>query len=205
MRITGGIWKSRKIVTKNSDKIRPTTDRIRESLFSILESSHVIDLQNIRVLDLFAGTGALGFESLSRGAKYCLFVENSAEARMIILRNTEILNASDCSKIYRRDAMRLGVLSGNIGLDFNLIFLDPPYGRSLGEKALISARKGHWFARDAMIVLEESEKAVINVPEGFKEIDRRFYGNTMLIFMILECVFFTRNHTPSNIFAIKSL
>ena len=161
--------------------IRPTSDRLRESLFNVLVHAYGDTVEGARVLDLFAGTGALGFEALSRGAGFALLVDDGTEARGIIRENQMALGLAGFSRIFRRDATKLGPITGMA--PFGLVFCDPPYRKGLGEKALASAREGGWLASDALIVLEEAADAEITLPEGFEELDRRDYGETQVRFL----------------------
>lgn len=174
MRIVAGKFRGKHLATPEDASIRPTADRVRESIFDILSSRLGPNFDGLRVLDLFAGTGALGLEALSRGASGVVLVETGAEARGLIRDNIEALGAGGVAKLLRRDATALGV-SGTMGA-FDLIFLDPPYGHGLGEKALVSAREGGWIAPDATIILEEAREAVVTLPAGFALDDRREYG-----------------------------
>lgn len=151
--------------------LRPTSDRVRESLFSMLTHHDVIT--GARVLDLFAGTGALGLEALSRGAREVCFVENGRVGQRLISENIAKLRVEDEVTLMRNDATRLGPWPN---APFDLIFLDPPYGKGMGQKALAAARTGGWLAPGAMIVWEES--APMQPPEGFSRIDTRKYGDT---------------------------
>lgn len=151
--------------------LRPTSDRVRESLFSMLMHHDVI--VGARVLDLFAGTGALGFEALSRGAQEVCFVENGRVGLGLIAENIKKLRITDGTTILRSDATRLGQ---NVQAPFDLIFLDPPYGKGVGQTALLAAHAGGWCAQNAMIVWEEN--APMNAPAGFERIDKRKYGAT---------------------------
>lgn len=151
--------------------LRPTSDRVRESLFSMLTHHDVIE--DARVLDLFAGTGALGLEALSRGAQHVTFVENGRVGQRLIAENIAKLRLKKHAVVLRSDATRLGTSPAS---PYNLVFLDPPYGRQMGEKALISALAGGWIALDAMIVWEEN--APMNAPNGFTRLDTRKYGDT---------------------------
>ncbi|AXI43857.1 16S rRNA (guanine(966)-N(2))-methyltransferase RsmD [Sulfitobacter sp. SK011] len=151
--------------------LRPTSDRVRESLFSMLTHHDVII--GARVLDLFAGTGALGLEALSRGAKDVCFVENGRVAQRLITQNIEKLRAKAEATLMRNDATSLGAW---IAAPFDLVLLDPPYGKGMGQLALTAVRDGGWLAPDAMIVWEEN--APMNAPHGFKRIDKRKYGDT---------------------------
>jgi 16S rRNA (guanine966-N2)-methyltransferase len=181
MRIVGGRFGGRTLSAPKSQAIRPTSDRLREALFNVLAHSYGDPVAGARVLDLFAGTGALGLEALSRGAAFVLFVDDRAEARALIRGNVDALGAGGASKIFRRDATRLGP-SGPVD-SFSLVFLDPPYGRGLAEKALAAARDGGWLTPGALIVVEEAADAVFQPPEGFEEVDRREYGDTVLVFL----------------------
>lgn len=165
-----------------SQAVRPTADRLRESLFDILAHGYGDPITSARVLDLFAGTGALGLETVSRGASFALFVDDGAEARALIRGNVESLGLGGVTKIFRRDATNLG--SAHPNEPFSLIFLDPPYGHGLAEKALASARAGGWFTPDALIVVEESTGA-FKPPTGFEEIERRAYDDTEFTFLRL--------------------
>lgn len=179
MRIVAGTYKGAKLAAPKGQSVRPTSDRVRESLFNILD--HSIDdfvLEGARVLDLFAGTGALGLEALSRGAKYCLFIENTASARGIIRENVEALSLTGATRIWRRDATGLGP-AGNLE-PFDLVFCDPPYGKGLGEQALKSAYDGGWIKPGGIAVLEERSGVEIEISQGFDELDARTYGDTQI-------------------------
>lgn len=182
MRIVGGKFRGRAIASPQHEGLRPTSDRVREAVFNILE--HGIeggDVQGKRVIDLFAGTGALGLEALSRGADYCLFVEEAAEARALIRTNVEALALMGVTRMFRRDATDLGP-AGNME-PYGLAFLDPPYGKGLGEKALIALREGKWLTPSAIAVLEERDGVPIDIPAGFTEADRRSWGDTQVLFL----------------------
>lgn len=181
MRVVGGRLRSRPIAGPKGEGLRPTADRLRESLFNILAHGYGNPVEGARVLDLFAGTGALGIEALSRGASYVLFVDDGVEARSLLRNNTEQLGLGGTSRIFRRDATKLGAA---YPLEpFTLAFLDPPYGKGLAEKALVSARVGGWLTKDALIVVEEATSAKFTAPEGFDELERRAYDDSELIFL----------------------
>ena len=182
MRIVGGKWRGQPLARPKNNLTRPTSDRTREALFSILTALTDFSFSTMRVLDLFAGTGALGFEALSRGAAYCLFVDDNAAARGLIRDNMEQLQANGVSKIFRRDATRLGACPANIDA-FDLVFVDPPYGKGLAEKALLSALTGGWISSNALIIVEEDKRSKFAPPTGFYETDRRQYGDTEIIFL----------------------
>src|SRR5215213_5989233 len=158
MRIVGGRLRGRVLAAPKSQAIRPTADRLRESLFDILMHAYNDPVSGARVLDLFAGTGALGFEALSRGAKFAQFVDDGAEARALLRQNVEALGLAAITRIFRRDATKLGPV--HPVEPFSLVFLDPPYGKGLAEKALTSAREGGWLTDAALIVIEETVDAL---------------------------------------------
>ena len=180
MRIVAGKFRSASIEAPKGLDTRPTSDRVRQALFNVLEhgAPHV-EFEGCRVLDLFAGSGALGIEALSRGATFALFIEDSADARAAIRRNVEALNLTGISKIFRRDATTLG--PAQTLAPFDLIFCDPPYGKGLGEKSLQSAVEGGWAAVGAVVVLEERAGVETLLPGAFEIIDRRDYGETQII------------------------
>ncbi|MDG1430318.1 MAG: 16S rRNA (guanine(966)-N(2))-methyltransferase RsmD [Paracoccaceae bacterium] len=180
MRIIAGEFRGRALAAVGKGDagahLRPTTDRVRESLFNVLVGGSYGDpITNARVLDLFAGTGALGLEALSRGAQHVTFVDDGRKAQDLLRQNIELCRASTSTKIFRSDVKRLGA---NKGEPYNLIFLDPPYGKGLGEQALALAFKHGWVADDALIVWEES--AEIEVPEQLELFDKRKYGDTRI-------------------------
>jgi 16S rRNA (guanine966-N2)-methyltransferase len=180
MRIVAGKFRGARIEAPKGLATRPTSDQVRQALFNVLEhGAPAVAFEGARVLDLFAGSGALGLEALSRGARFCLFIEESAAARAAIRRNVEALGLTGATKIWRRDATRLGP-AGTMQL-FDLIFCDPPYGQGLGEGALASAAEGGWVRAGAIAVLEERAAAVIAWPAPFEEIDRRRYGDTTIV------------------------
>lgn len=178
MRIVGGAFRGRELATPRDHSIRPTTDRTREALFNVLAHRFGNRLEGARVLDLFAGTGALGIEALSRGAAQCLFIEESAQGRGLIRDNVEALGLQGRTKIFRRDATQLGDV-GTIQ-PFTLLLADPPYGKGLGEKALRSARDGGWLGQEALCVVEEAASANFAPVAGFSVIDERSYGETVI-------------------------
>jgi 16S rRNA (guanine966-N2)-methyltransferase len=179
VRIVGGDWRGRRLTPPRTDAIRPTSDRLRESLFNVLAHAYDDAVEGARVLDLFAGTGALSFEALSRGAAYALLVDEGAEARSVIRANIEGLGAEGVTRLFRRDATKLGE-AGPAGR-FSLIFCDPPYGRDLAPAALTSAASGGWLAPGALVIVEESVTATVTLPEGFTETERRTYGETLVV------------------------
>ena len=181
MRIVGGRLRGRALAAPKSQGIRPTADRLRESLFNILMHAYADPISGARVLDLFAGTGALGLEAISRGAAFALFVDDGAEARALLRQNVEALSLAAVARIFRRDATKLG--PAHPVEPFSLAFLDPPYGKGLAEKALTSARDGGWLTDDALLVVEEAADAGFKAPEGFDEIERRRYDDTEFVIL----------------------
>jgi 16S rRNA (guanine966-N2)-methyltransferase len=180
MRIVAGTLRGRAIAVPKHEGLRPTSDRVRESLFNIL--AHGIEgfaVPGARVIDLFAGTGALGLEALSRGAAFCLFVEESPEARALIRANIELFALTGVTRIFRRNATDLGP-AGPVS-PFTLAFLDPPYGQGLGESALASLAEGGWLLPGAVVVLEERASAMIQWPQRFRANDKRTYGDTQIL------------------------
>jgi 16S rRNA (guanine966-N2)-methyltransferase len=181
MRVVGGRLKGRNIASPASNAIRPTQDRLRESLFNILVHAYANPIDGARVLDLFAGTGALGIEAVSRGAKFVLFMDNGAEARALLRNNVEALGLGGVTKVYRRDATNLG--PAHPMEPFSLVFLDPPYGKGLAGKALTSVREGGWLVPDALVVVEEATAAALAAPDGYDELERRTYDDTEFVFL----------------------
>ena len=179
MRIIGGNRRGLRLAEVGEGDVaahlRPTSDRVRESIFNLLINAHGNPVTGARVLDLFAGTGALGLEALSRGAAEVTFVDDGAKAATLIRANIAKMKAEGETRILRQDATRIGP---NPGAPFTLVFLDPPYGKSLGEAALSAAQKGGWIAPGAMIVWEEGTAPT--PPEGFTLLDQRRYGDTFV-------------------------
>jgi 16S rRNA (guanine966-N2)-methyltransferase len=186
MRIVGGRFKAKRLAVPGAAgggeaHLRPTSDRVRESLFNLLAHGRYGDPpppEGRRVLDLFAGTGALGLEALSRGAARTVFIDDFAASRALIRENADSLGLTGQIKIWRRDATRLGPCRGE---PFGLIFADPPYGSELGGKALASARDGGWIAPDAVIVLELAADEQIPNTDWLTTVDRRRYGDTQIL------------------------
>ena len=181
MRVVGGRLRSRPLAGPKSHALRPTADRLREALFNILLHGYGDPVTGARVLDLFAGTGALGIEAISRGASYALFVDDGVEARALLRDNIESLGLGGVTRIFRRDASRLG--PAHPLEPFTLAFLDPPYGKGLAEKAMTSARDGGWLKPGALVVVEEAADAGFKAPEGYEELERRQYDDTELVFL----------------------
>src|SRR5271167_5158670 len=180
MRIVGGRLRGRLLQTPASRAIRPTSERLRESIFDILIHRHAGVVEGARVVDLFAGSGALGVEALSRGAKFALFVDNGPEARALLRANVEALALGGVTRIWRADATLLG--RAPAGPAFTLAFLDPPYDKGLAGPALAGLVEGGWLAPGALVVVEEAAKAEIAAPAELKAVDERTYGDTRVQF-----------------------
>ena len=181
MRIVAGKFRGKQLLSPGDDSIRPTADRVRESVFNILSSRLGPNFDGLRVLDLFAGTGALGLEALSRGASHVTFVDTGADARGLIRDHIEAFGAGGVAKLLRRDATALGE-AGTMG-PVDLVFLDPPYGKGLAEQALASLRNGGWLKPETLLVLEESSEVPVMLPDGFVLDDRREYGAAAVHFI----------------------
>ena len=185
MRITGGKLGGRRLVAPDDLRVRPTSDRTRQAIFNILEHRDFgfdFTLENISVIDLFAGTGALGIEAVSRGARFCLLVDDDADSRAIQRDNVEGLGLTGASKIWRRDATSLGPINTGSGGPFALAFLDPPYRKDLVAPALKSLKDGGWLTADALVVVETS-KGETFAHDGHTLIDSRDYGETEVAFL----------------------
>ena len=177
LRIIGGRLRGSRLEIPDAPGLRPTPDRVRETLFNWLMPI----IEGAQCLDLFAGTGALGIEAVSRGAAFTLFVDNGAEARALLRNNVEALGLGGVTKVYRRDATDLG--PAHPVEPFSLAFLDPPYGQGLAEKALASLRDGGWLVPGALLVVEEAKAAAFKPPDGFEELERRAYDDTEFVFL----------------------
>lgn len=184
MRIVAGRFRGKQLKSPQGQDIRPTSDRVRESLFNILASRIGPSLDGRRVLDLFAGTGALGLEAVSRGASFAAFVETGIEGRGIIRDHIESFGLGGQTKLLKRDATALGPVEKFA--PFDLVFLDPPYGRGLGENALIAARGGGWVVPGALVVWEERKGVEVKVPQDFVLEDQRDYGDTTIRLLIAD-------------------
>ena len=184
MRIVGGRLKGRALAGPKTDAIRPTTDRTREALFNILAHRDDFSLDGARVIDLFAGSGALGFEAMSRGADWCLFVETDAAARGAIRDNIEALGLFGNTRLHRRSAASLGPKPAGVGGAFTLAFIDPPYRKDLASAALATLHAGAWLAAGAIVVIEQAKDEAACAHDHFVELDRRVYGDTQVGFYL---------------------
>jgi 16S rRNA (guanine966-N2)-methyltransferase len=181
MRIIAGRLKGRALQSPASQDIRPTSDRLREAIFNVLAHAYDDPVEGAAVIDLFAGTGAMGLEALSRGAKRVLFVDDGTQARALIRANVEAFGLGGATKVFRRDATKLG--QAPAGDRFALAFLDPPYGKGLVEPALIALRDGGWLLPEALVIAEEAADAQLTVPDGLTQLEQRVYGDTQVLIM----------------------
>lgn len=184
MRIVSGSLRGRNIATPPGLGTRPTSDRARQAVFNILEhAAWAPELQGLRVIDLFAGSGALGFEAISRGAAFCLFVETDEAARGAIRENIDAYGLFGATRIHRRDATDLGLRPASAGTPFDLALLDPPYRQGLGERALAGLAAGDWLKPGAVVMLERAVDEADAAPEGFEVLDVRDYGAARVQFL----------------------
>ena len=184
MRIVSGDFRGKALAAPKGEATRPTSDRARQAIFNILEhAAWSKGVRDARVIDLFAGSGALGFEALSRGAAFCLFVETDEAARGAIRENVDAFGLFGKTRVHRRDATDLGVRPGADGPAFDLAFLDPPYAKGLGEQALARLAEGGWLAPGAIVVFERgASEPGFDVP-GFEALDARDYGAARVHFL----------------------
>ncbi|WP_269514003.1 16S rRNA (guanine(966)-N(2))-methyltransferase RsmD [Brevundimonas subvibrioides] len=187
MRIVAGKLKGRAIVAPEGQGTRPTSDRARQAIFNVLEHAAWAEpLAGARVMDLFAGSGALGFEAMSRGAAFGLFVETDEAARGAIRENADTFGVMGATRVHRRSAIDLGARPGSDGEAFDLAFLDPPYGRGLGEQSLQRLLEGNWLKPGALVVFERgSDEPEIETP-GYERLDARDYGAARVLFLRLD-------------------
>ena len=183
MRIIGGEFRGRSIAAPPGEATRPTSDRARQAVFNMLEHAPWSPaLEGRRVIDLFAGSGALGLEALSRGATSCLFVDLAEPSLAAIRANVAAFGVGARARLLRQDAAQLGRLPAGEA-PYDLAFLDPPYAKGLGDPALMALRDGGWLAADAIAVLERGAgEAAAEVP-GFERLDQRRYGAAEVLFL----------------------
>lgn len=186
MRITGGKFRGRALLAPSNDRVRPTSDKVRQAIFNILAHNDFgtgMSLEGARALDLFAGAGAMGIEAISRGARYCLLVDDAAESRALIRSNVEALQLTGATKIWRRDATQLGPMPPGSGGPFDLVFLDPPYRKTLLAPALAALAQGGWLAEAAVLVAETAADEEPVAAAGYSALDARIYGDTRVTFL----------------------
>jgi 16S rRNA (guanine966-N2)-methyltransferase len=175
--------RGRPLVAPPDARVRPTADKVRQAMFNVLGHNDFgvgFSLEGARVADLFAGTGALGIEAISRGATFCLLVDDSADSRALIRRNVEALQLTGVTKIWRRDATQLGPMPAGSGGPFTLVFLDPPYRKNLVMPAMQSLAEGGWLTPNALLVVELAADEPLPSPDGFIVLDERNYGDTQM-------------------------
>lgn len=188
MRIVGGTFRGKKLLLPTDKHVRPTSDRAREALFNILGHDREMRREqgplprDAIVLDMFAGTGALGLEALSRGATHVTFIDNRAESLKLVEQNVNNLGARSSTDILRRDAVN----PGKPGQPYDLVLMDPPYGEDLAGPALSALAKNGWLKPEAVIMIEVAAKESLNPPTEFKVIKERTYGAAKLIFLRLD-------------------
>lgn len=183
MRIVSGQYRGKAIVAPPGEATRPTSDRARQAVFNILEHAPwAPELRGARVIDVFAGSGALGLEALSRGASFCLFVETDEAARGAIRENIDAMQLFGVTRVHRRDATDLGPRPASAGAPFDIAFLDPPYAKGLGEKAVAELKAGDWLASGAILMFERGRGEPDPVLDGFEQIDARDYGAARVLF-----------------------
>jgi len=176
MRIIGGSHGGRRLAAPKGRDTRPTADRTREALFNVLAARDDVDFEGARIIDLFAGSGALGLEAMSRGSAFCLFVETDAAARGAIRDNADALGLIGVTRIHRRSATGLGAMPAGDGPPFTLAFLDPPYEKGLAAPALAALRDGGWLDKRAIVIVEQGKAESPVIEARFRELDRRQYG-----------------------------
>ena len=190
MRIVAGSLKGRAIIAPEGQGTRPTSDRARQAIFNVLEhASWGESLHEARVLDLYAGSGALGFEALSRGASFALFVETDDKARGVIRENMDAYGLFGRCRVHRRSATDLGPRPGSTGEAFDIVFMDPPYGKGLGEQSLQRLSEGEWLKPGAIVVYERgSDEPEIDTP-GYERLDARDYeGGRAFVTALGSCL-----------------
>ena len=181
MKISGGKFRGRRLSEPRDNRVRPTSDKVRQAIFNILAHNDFgtgFLFEGAKVIDIFAGTGALGIEALSRGASFCLFVEDNAESRALIRTNIEALNLTGATKVWRRDGTELGPLTAGAGGPFDLAFLDAPYRRGLTQRALDGLVQGGWLTKNALVVAETAADESLSTLDPFQLLDHRSYGET---------------------------
>ena len=184
MRIVGGEFRGRRLAVPDGRTTRPTSDRAREAIFNVLDHADwAPSLSGARVMDVFAGSGALGFEAMSRGAAFCLFVETDEGARGAIRDNVETFGLFGTTRVHRRDATQLGPRPGGAAEAYQFAFLDPPYGKGLEDKALACLVDGNWLSRDAVVVLERSAEDDDFATEVWEKINTKAYGAARVFFL----------------------
>ena len=181
MRIISGKYAKRKIIAPKGSETRPTTDRFKETLFNIIENSLKIDLKKKNVLDLFAGSGSLGLEAISRGAKNCTFIDKSIKAVKAIEENISFLKLNPCCDCYKLDVNKIRKFTNDPNKKIDIIFSDPPYSKTgINEIAINNLIKKNWMKDSVYIFLETSSRIPISSINGFDVLEKRKIGDSLL-------------------------
>ncbi len=185
MRIVGGKHRGRRIAAPEGHDVRPTSDRAREALFNILQhgsfsADGTSPLIDARVLDVFAGSGALGLEALSRGAAHLTCIESSATARSVLHANAKALGETTRVTVVQADATKPPTAAGP---PCRLVLMDPPYRSGMAAPALAALAERRWLAEGAICVVEISAAESLEAPAGFTPLDERRYGKAKLVFL----------------------
>ncbi|AKK19958.1 16S rRNA (guanine(966)-N(2))-methyltransferase RsmD [Candidatus Liberibacter africanus] len=180
MRIIGGKFQRRLLCSPKNGSIRPSNSRTKKAVFDILTHVYPSFLDSTRMLDMFAGTGSVGFEALSRGCNYVLFIDNSPESIRLIRRNSELLGVENNCGIFFRDVLHLGKIR-NLK-PFQLLYLDPPYSQGLAQQALDIIDKEKWLESGSLVIIEENVGIFLSVGSAFQFLQKRIYGDTMIHF-----------------------
>lgn len=184
MQVIGGSKKGHKLFWPEDHKIRPMRDMVRSALFNILGDL----VENSRFLDLFAGTGSVGIEALSRGARHCVFVDNAPEAIKLIHKNLEALGLKKKASVLKLDVFEAIERLAREGARFDLIFVGPPYGKHLADKALTRLSKHAILNKAGIIVTEIFKKEVLHHEYGdLRRLKEREYGDNRLLFYSHSC------------------
>jgi 16S rRNA (guanine(966)-N(2))-methyltransferase RsmD len=181
MRVISGTAKGRKLYAPKSRNIRPALDKVKGAIFNIL-----FDVRGMDVLDLFAGTGAVGIEAVSRGAAHCTFVDTSFEAATIIRKNIELCGFKDRCRIFPRPVDVAIEYFAKNGQRFDLIFVDPPYLKNLVNPTLQKIAGAGILKEGGQIIVEHSPKEPIGAPSGLDLTDTRKYGQTLISFLSMS-------------------
>jgi 16S rRNA (guanine966-N2)-methyltransferase len=188
MRIVGGKYRGKKLIVPGDNRVRPTSERTREALFNILahqndyRTEHGPMPTDARVLDIFAGTGALGIEALSRGADHVTFIDNNRDSLDLIKHNIQQIKVQEQADILNRD----GAHPGHTAKTYDLVLMDAPYRLALTEPCLQALSDNNWITEQSVIVVELAAKEKIEVPEAYKILDDRKYGAARLLFLRLS-------------------
>ena len=185
MRITAGNLRGQKLARLHGRQIRPSAEKLRQAMFDVIQARGIENLEGHRVLDVFAGSGVLGFEALSRGADFVLFLDQDRQALATIRHNAAALGLDEGFDLRHRDVTRLGKRPKSVER-FDLVFCDPPYGKGLGERALARLLAGDWLTEGAIVILEEAASASLALPPPLRELHRRRYGDSGIFWLILD-------------------